>query len=201
MLGTIDAHRFGNPGVVPAPGVLPARRQFLERQLVGRVAIYLVRGQKDEYGVRAHPAGGFKQVEGPHGVDVEVVEGTRCREIVAWLRGAMHDQIKRRLPFVEVLQAVPIPYIQIPMPEVAGGGPKAPEVPFGVPFASEEIGAHVVIDPEHAVRSGIEECHDLGPDQAARTGHQDFHGMALFFTALPVSALSLSWRCRASPWG
>ncbi len=54
--------------------VVPAGRQFFQGNRVRFVAIDLVGAHVDEHGVGRISAGGLQQVEGPDGIDIEVIE-------------------------------------------------------------------------------------------------------------------------------
>ena len=63
MLGLVYAEGFTNTIGVGGIGVVPAFFQFLEGNLVGRVAIDLVGAHVDERGVGSVQPGRFQQVQ------------------------------------------------------------------------------------------------------------------------------------------
>jgi hypothetical protein len=69
-----------------------ARLELDERELVGGVAVDLVRREEDERRLEAAPAGGLQEIERADGVHVEVVEEELRGQIVRRLRGAVDDQ-------------------------------------------------------------------------------------------------------------
>ena len=74
-------------------GVVPAGLELDQRDLVGRVAVDLVRRHEGERALRAVLPGRLEQVQGPERVHLEVVERAGCGEVVRGLRRAVDDEI------------------------------------------------------------------------------------------------------------
>ena len=91
MLGLVDREGLRDAVGVGRVGVVPAGRQLLQRDPVGRVAVDLVRAHVDEGRLRAGLARGLEQVQRADRVGVEVVEGNRRRAVVARLGRGVDD--------------------------------------------------------------------------------------------------------------
>ena len=92
MLRVIDAHRFGNAGLVfVALGDFPAQRQLAQRQPIRRVAIDFVRRGENEGRFRAKIPRRFEQIQGAVGIDGEIGLRIARRPIMRRLRGRVHD--------------------------------------------------------------------------------------------------------------
>src|ERR1044071_2950223 len=64
MLRVIDAHSFGNAGLVFVTRLdFPAFLQFAQRKTIRRVAIDLVRGSKDKWRFRRKISRGLPQIQ------------------------------------------------------------------------------------------------------------------------------------------
>ena len=75
----VDPHRLVDAVALRRVGVVPARLELDELELVRRVAVDLVRGQEDERRLGHVLAGRLEQVERADRVDLEVVERARSR--------------------------------------------------------------------------------------------------------------------------
>jgi len=174
MLAPIDAEILPDTVVVLLPGVFPAGFQLLQRQLVGRVPIDLVRGHVDKGGIGRRTPGGLQEIERPDGIDVEIIKGATGCEIVTGLSRRMNNDIRPQ--FLEQTQHLgPVPDIEFMMAEIPTAFRKAPLVPAGIAPGTEEIRPHVVVHSVEFPAPCIKMTDDLGTDQTARTGYQHFH--------------------------
>ena len=93
MLRLVDAHAFGNAGVVFVTGLdLPTQRQFAQRQAIRCVAVDLVRRSKNKRRFRTEVSRCFEQIKRAVGVNREIHLGIARRPIVRWLRGGVHNR-------------------------------------------------------------------------------------------------------------
>ena len=76
--------------------VVVPRLELHELELVRRIAVHLVRREKDERRLRAALPNRFQQVERAHRVDVEVVERAARRKVVRRLSRTVNDEIRAR---------------------------------------------------------------------------------------------------------
>ena len=88
-------------------GVVVARLELDEIELVRRVAVHLVRGEEDERRLRTVRARRLEQVQRPCRVDLEVVEGPSRGQVVRRLRGAVDDEARPHLRD-ELRHALPV---------------------------------------------------------------------------------------------
>ena len=87
MRALIDAECLGDAVRERGVSIVPAGRVFDQRDLVGRIAVDLVRAHMHEWRLRRMPARGLEKIERSYGIDVEILEWTRGRQIVAGLGG------------------------------------------------------------------------------------------------------------------
>ena len=73
--------------------VIPAGRQFLEPDPVGRIAINLVGAHVDERRFGAGVPRGFQQIQGANSVGFKIVEWNGGGAVMAGLRGGVDDGI------------------------------------------------------------------------------------------------------------
>src|SRR3989337_1329497 len=72
-------------------GIVVSRVIFDELYLVWRVAVDLICREQVKGGLRAGPPCSLKEIQRAPGVEVDVVKGPGCREVVARLRGRVDD--------------------------------------------------------------------------------------------------------------
>jgi hypothetical protein len=176
----VDAHVLADAFVVFFLRVVPAGGKFVERDLVGGVAVDLVGAHEDEHRVAeggvAGQAGGLKEVERADGVDVEIVEGALGGEVVGRLRGGVDDQVGLGV-FDEALHRGAVADVGLDVGEVFRFALEALEVPGGVALGSEKVGPHVVVDADDAVAAAVEVGDGFGADQSTGACDEDgLHG-------------------------
>jgi hypothetical protein len=143
----INAKRFLDAIGVIRIGVIPPLLQFLQRDLVRRVAIHLVRAHVDERRFRTRLPRGFEHVQRAAGVHIKIIERARRCEIVARLRGSVNNGA--RFDFLQQRQHCRASAnIQFVMLEILVRRSEPLLVPTRIAARSEEIRAHIVV---HAV--------------------------------------------------
>jgi hypothetical protein len=68
--------------------------------------------------------------------------------------------------------------IQLVVLKMARALPQPLKIPRGVPLRTEKIRTHIIVDSEDTVGTAVKKTHELRPNEAARTGNEDFHGKA-----------------------
>ena len=95
-------------------------------------------------------------------------------QIVARLGGAVDDQVEGTFGLEEISQPLAVSDIQMVVAKMTCRFPQPLQVPLRVPFRTEEIGPHVVVDPDNALRATVEEADKLRADKPTRTGDNYF---------------------------
>jgi hypothetical protein len=165
----VDATVLAHSMPVGLIGVLPTGLEFLQRDLIGGVAIDLVGAHVDERRLRRTAPHGLEEVQRADGVDLEIVERPVLGQVVRRLGGAVDQEIG---PGVGDLSEdrVTVPDVEIAMGEARRFAPDPLQVPGGVAIVSEEGPAQVVVDADHLPSPLIEERHGFGADQSAAAG-------------------------------
>ena len=165
VLAGVNAERFRNAVGVCGVGVVPAGIQFDERDLVGRVAVHLVRAHVHERRFRNGPTRRFEEVERADGVGIKVVEGDGGSAVVRRLRGGMHDGIGLDVGH-EPQDAIAVAQVEFVVREGPQRGGESFLIPAGVAGGAEEHGPLVVVDAVHPPAKVVEMPRYLAPDQA-----------------------------------
>jgi hypothetical protein len=167
----VDRHPLVDAVAVLAAGVVPARLELLERQLVRPVAVHLVRRHEDERRFGAPRPCRLEEVERPDRVDLEVDERPLGRKVVRGLGGGVDDRAGTQLPD-QLGDPVPLADVELVMRETRRGalnpGERFPRIACG----TEEVGAHVVVDSVDGPSRVGEMKDGLRADEAARAGHE-----------------------------
>ena len=79
----------------------------------------------------------------------------------------MDDQIEGSLILKDAVQRLAVAHIDIVGMKMSRRFFQTPQVPQGVTLRAEEIGAHVVVDSDHGLRSLIEVADQFRTYQAA----------------------------------
>ena len=146
-------------------GIIPARRQLLERDAIGRIAVHLVGRHVHERRLRARPAHRFQKIERADGVGVKIIKRNVRGPIVRRLRRRVNDG--RRTELVHQVQApLPIANVQLVVMEPRQRLLQPLLIPAGIALRTEEDGALVVVDAMNLVSQVMEISTDLRPDQA-----------------------------------
>jgi hypothetical protein len=144
MLRLIDRECLGNAvrelGIV----VIPARRELLHVDKVGRVAINLVGRHMHEGRFRAGLARRFEQVQRADSVRVEIVERDRRGPVMRRLRCGVHDQRRPDLPD-EGEDSRPVAHVELMVNEARDQPRQARLVPACIPLRPEKRRALVVV--------------------------------------------------------
>jgi hypothetical protein len=143
-------HRMVNPAIfadtLPILGarIFPARRQFLERNLIRRIARNLVRGHEDKIGWRVASS----KFSVPTAFTSKSTNGISA----ALPCGAVDDQVKP-FPFEEIEDFLAFANVQIQMPEMFGGLFKPFQIPKSVAPTPKIRGADYYQRPRlHSLR-------------------------------------------------
>src|SRR5262245_20568908 len=112
----IYPERFRNPIVIFREGIIPACLQFSHSKFIRRISINLVAGHIDKNGFRNAPARIFQQPESAQSIYLEIVEWTRCCQVVARLCCSMNNQAGLNL-FKTLLYQRSISDVEIEMSE------------------------------------------------------------------------------------
>ncbi len=94
MQRPVDPARFGDAVIIFRPRIVVPGLEFLDRNLVGRVAVHLIRAEKNKDRIRAMLPRHLQQVDGAQCVDFEIQQGNFSRFVVGRLRRAMHNQVE-----------------------------------------------------------------------------------------------------------
>ena len=152
-------------------GVVPARLEFHERQLVGRVAVHLVGAEVDERRLDAVHARRLQQVKRPHRIGVEVVERDARGAVVARLRRRVHDGVRLQLAQQRVNPRA-VADVEFVMLEILPGAGEPLLHPSRVAAGSEEDRALIAVHSVHVPA----ECGEVGDhfraDESGRTGDE-----------------------------
>ena len=189
----IDGESFRDPLPVRGVVVVPPGLELFQFDEVRPVPVHLVGGHVGEGALRAGPPGGFQQVEGADGVDVEIVKGTGGGEVVAGLGGGVDDG--RRLKLGDELQDLfTVADIQLVVFEVLIIFFQPLLVPAGVAAGPEEVGPLVVVDPVNLRPLPGEVADHLRTDQTRRSSDEELHSktarLCVTFTFTRLSSWS-----------
>jgi hypothetical protein len=154
-----DAIEVGRVIIIPAGG------EFLEGDGVRTVAVHFVGAQVGEHDLGHMAAGGFKEIQGANGVDIEIIKGAGGSEVMAGLGRRMHQQ-SRAERGQETVNAGAVADVEFVMVEPGMGGLEAALVPAGVTAGAEEIGAGVVVNAMNFPASLAEIVHNFRADEA-----------------------------------
>ncbi len=130
---------------------------------------------------------GLQQVHRADGVDVEIVERAAGRQVVAGLGGAVDDQVEWTFGPEEPGKPGAVADIQVVVAKMTRRFPQPLQVPPRVPFRTEEVGPHVVVDADDALRAAVEEADKLRTDQATGTCDKYFHGRSPIFSVYSLA--------------
>src|SRR5207253_1840334 len=119
--------------IIPPPG------QLLERQLIGSVSVHLIRRHEDDDGFPAILSGRLQDIQGPCRIDVEIVEWTTSRQVMARLGRTMHDQIERAFAFEEIGEPRPVSNVQLVMRKSPSAPAQPLKIPRRVPLRTEKV--------------------------------------------------------------
>ena len=145
VFGLVDGKGFGNPMLVIGIGIIPPRREFLERYGIGPVAIDLIGGHVNEWRFGTGAAGGFKEVQRADGIGVEVVEGNSGCTVVRGLRRSVNDHVGAYGGH-EVDDALAVANIKFVMLKIGNLFLEAALIPAGIALWTKKCRALVVID-------------------------------------------------------
>src|SRR5688500_2117187 len=153
---------------------LPTRLVFYERQKIGRIAIDLICGGKDERSIRTEFANALEHNERAGGINAEVGHRLLCGPVVTRLGGRVNDRryvfavpakdIDHRLLVADVLAVI------------SKVGKRLSEL-FGVPINGaiepKEILPHIIVDTDNVTALLMKESSCLAADQTgtARDHH------------------------------
>src|SRR5690606_38668078 len=118
--------------------VVVAGLELDEWEPVGVVAVHLVGAHVDEHGVRRVAPTRLEEGEGATGIDVEVVEGPRRREVVARLRGGVDDELGADRGD-EVVDGRAVAYVEVVVGVALAPGQEPVAVPGRVATWAEEV--------------------------------------------------------------
>src|SRR5512141_1156883 len=150
MEAPVNPATFVDPVIVFGTGVIVPGRRFDQRDLVGRVAVDLVRAYMDEHGFRRMLPGRLQQVYGPHSVHIEIYERDSGGFVVRRLSRAMYDQIKTMV-FEEPENRIPVADINVVMRELLRDRLQPFAVPGRVTLWPEEFLPQVVVNTKDRV--------------------------------------------------
>src|SRR5436190_20140077 len=94
------------------------------------------------------PPRGFEKVQRAIGIDIKIIEGPGCRQVMTRLGGSMYHQ-RRTKGFEKFIHILPIPNVQLMMMEIGMCRQKATLIPAGIATGAKEVRAHVVVDAMH----------------------------------------------------
>jgi hypothetical protein len=136
--------------------------------------------------------GHLQYIEGSRRVDVKVIEWSPGRQIVTGLGGTMHDKIKWSLIFEKPRETFTITDIKLIMLKMARALTQPLKIPCGVPLRTEKIRTHIIVNSEDTVGTAVKKAHEFRPDEATRSGNEDFHNelSLLMF----IRAFSWTWQ-------
>ena len=172
MRRLVDSASLVNPVVGVRVLVVPARFLFDKGHLVRGVAIHLVRAHEDERRVGSESPRRLEEVQGSHGIGLEVLKWDPGGKIVGRLCRAMDRSLRSEGP-VQVENRVTLSDVKMAVREIQVEALQALEVPGRGTARSEETGALVVVDAQDPVAQSTEELDGLGPYQATTAGDDD----------------------------
>ena len=133
----------------------------------------------------------FQDIERSCRIDVEIIERSPGRQVMAGLRRAMHNQIERAFALEEIGKPFPISNVKLVMREPPSALEQPLKIPRRVTLRAEKVCPHIIVDADHTSGTAVEKRHELRPNQTARAGDEDFHGS--LFPLSPVITFSWTW--------
>jgi hypothetical protein len=171
VLALVDRKIFGDAFTVSRILVVPPRLEFFQRDSIGTVTVHFVRAHVHENSLRGVTPRRLKEIQGPKGVDVKVVERSGSGEIMTGLSSGVNNHVwLQRLETRKHLSAMS--NVQFVVLKLRVQRLEPPLVPTRVATGPEEIGPHVVVDTMDLPIQPGEIIHDFRPDQSGRTGDQ-----------------------------
>jgi len=177
----VDPARFVHAGKIFRPRVVIALFEFLQRDLIRRVAIHFVGAEKHEDRFRTVLPGGFEKVHGTQRIDFKIQQWNFARLVVRWLRRAMHDEVKS-VRSKQLLYAGPVANIERRMLKPFGRRFQPLQVPKRVAGRAKKNAPHVIVHADNFVPLAVEVFGRFRANQSAATGNKDFHP----FDAAPI---------------
>ena len=135
---------FGKSGI----GEIPAGFLFHEGDRVGPVAIDLVGGEMDKNRLRGVSANRLKQIEGSSGIDIKIIKRDLGGQIVGWLGGGVHDQI-RLFPLEKGEDGRAITDVEGDVMIIRKGVFQTLPIPEGIAGGTKEGSPLIVIDADN----------------------------------------------------
>lgn len=166
MQRAINAAVLANSVVILGARIIPARRQFPQRKLIGRIAVNLVRGHEDEHGVGIRLPRRFQQVQRADGIHVEIHKRNLLRLVVRRLGGTVNDQVKP-LRLEEIHDLLPVADVERHVGKAPGVLAQALKVPARVARRAKKLAAQIVINAEDLVPRAVVMRNGFRPDQSA----------------------------------
>jgi hypothetical protein len=121
------------------------------------------------------PSRDFQQIHGADGIHVEIVERAAGCQVVAGLGSTVDDQVEWTFGPKQTGKLLAVADIQVPVAKMLRRLAKPLQVPPRVPLFTEKVCAHVIVDPDHALRAPVEEADKLRADQSTGTGNEYLH--------------------------
>ena len=167
MQALVDRHVLVH--AIQAAGVVVALVEFDQRQVIGPIAVNLVRAREAERRLPAKIACGHQQVHGAERIHIEVVVGNSRCFVMGRLGGRVNDEF-RPLGIENLPDGLPIAYID---GQVAVTGQRPPQLlhhRMRRALLAEKLPAHIVIDSHNlpAFRGKLADA--FRADQSAGTG-------------------------------
>jgi hypothetical protein len=147
-------------------GVVVALVEFDQRQVIGPVAVDLVRAGKAEGRFPAEIARRYQQVHGAQSVHVEIVVGNGRRFVVGRLRGGVNDKL-RPFAFEYLPDRLAVPDIDWQVPVMRQGCHQFLYNRVRGALRAKELPAHIVVDPDDFPAFGRELADTFRADQPA----------------------------------
>src|SRR5262245_43420207 len=94
---------------------------------------------------------------------------------MAGLGSAVDDQVERSFRPKQTGKPGAVADIQMEVAKMVRRLPQPLQGPARVPLLTEEVGPHVVVDSEHALRAAVKEADKLRADQSTGTGNEHPH--------------------------
>ena len=174
MQRLVDPAGLGDAREIFRPRVVVPLLQLHERNLVGRIAINLVRAQKYEYRLGRMLARRFQEIYRAERIHLEIDQGNLSGLFVRRLRRAVHDQIEA-LRSKEFFDGRSVANVQRRVGEPLGHGLQPLQIPERVARRAEENPPHVVIHAHNFMSLPVEMLDRFRTNQSAAAGDQNFH--------------------------
>ena len=175
MQRAVDPAGFLHALVIFRARIVIASRKFLQRNLVGRVAINFVRAQKNEYGFGTMLPRGLQQIHGAQSVHLEIEQGNLPRFIVRRLRRAVHDQIETPRA-KQLFHGRAVANVQRCVRKALRNALQPLQIPQRVARGPKKHAPHVVIYARDFVPLPVEILDRFGSDQPAAACNQNLFG-------------------------